>query len=332
MTANHKVLILSSPDDAHASAVSAKLDELKVSYDFFRFDSFLQESTISFQLGVSKPTCSLQLNTGKLDFNSYLSIWHRRPGKIKTGSFIEPWINQMVEHESRSALDGMLRSVSCLWVNFPPNDHACLQKLWQLKIAQQVGLSIPETLVTNNEELVKEFFERCEGQVVYKMISEATNFSIPAYETPSGIATLPLRIDDLPFLKQVKHSPHLFQRSIKKTFELRATVVGKKIFCIKIDSQAGEGKIDWRHDYTVAMDPFELPDDIAANCLELMRRLGLNYGAIDLIHSQSGEYIFIEINCAGQYLFAEERAKLPISMEMAKLLAGQSEPIIARPC
>lgn len=185
--------------------------------------------------------------------------------------------------------------------------------------------------MTNSEELVRQFFDQCDGQVVYKMISEATNFSIPPYETPSGISTLPLRLDDLPFLNQVKHSPHLFQRSIQKSFELRATVVGKKIFCIKIDSQSGQGKIDWRHDYTVAMDPFELPADVAANCLELMRRLGLNYGAIDMIHSQSGEFIFIEVNCAGQYLFAEERAKLPISLEMAKLLAGRSEPIIDRP-
>lgn len=328
MTVKSKVLILSSPEDAHANAVASKLDELKVHYDYFRFESFLQESAISFKLGLKQPACALERSTGRLDFYSYLSIWHRRPGQIKVGEFIEPWIGKMIEQESRSALDGMLRSISCIWVNFPPNDHACLQKLWQLQVAQEVGLSIPETLVTNNETLVRQFFDQCDGQVVYKMISETTSFLIPPYESPSGISTLPLRAEDLPFLKQVIHAPHLFQRSIKKSFELRATVVGKKIFCLKIDSQSGSGKIDWRHDYTVEMESFDLPDDVSIRCLDLMKRLGLNYGAIDMIHSEAGDYIFIEINCAGQYLFAEERAKLPISLEIAKLLAGQSEPLI----
>ncbi len=129
-------------------------------------------------------------------------------------------------------------------------------------------------------------------------------------------------------LGRVIHAPHLFQRNIEKDCDLRVTVVGKEVFCIRIDSQLGSGKVDWRNDYSVPMTPFELPHEIKSRCLELMRRLRLNYGAIDFVLTKDGEYFFLEINCAGQYIWIEHRTDLPISEEIAKLLSGQSEPLI----
>ncbi len=325
-----KVLILSSPDDAHADSVTKHLRQMKLHVDFFRFEEFTRQCSISFSLGMGVNVCLLEREAGNLDLNSYLSIWHRRPGQVSCDTkFPERWIDTMVQQEARNGLDGMLRSLSCTWMNFPLNDAACAQKLWQLQIAEQVGLSIPETIVTNKPEIVRQFFDECDGEVIYKLLGEGSNFSIPANETPRGVSTLPLRKEDLSFLNQVVHAPHLFQKCIKKAFDLRVTIVGHKLFCIRIDSQSGEGKTDWRNDYSVAMEAFELPGEIQTKCLNLMRRLGLNYGALDFILTPDDQYVFLEINCAGQYLWIEQRTSLQISKEIANLLAGAADSLVA---
>jgi glutathione synthase/RimK-type ligase-like ATP-grasp enzyme len=300
--------------------------------DFLRYEEFVKSCEISYMLGRKERTCLLERKGGDIDLHSYFSIWHRRPGTIAGGKFVEQWISQMVEMEGRAALDGMLRSLgSCLWMNFPANDIVSFSKLAQLKAAEELGFAIPETLVTNKPELVRRFFDECNGEVIYKLMGQNTSAAIPVTEVPGGIATLPLRQEDLPFLDQVTHAPHMFQRYVKKKFDLRVTVVGNEIFCISIDSQSGRSKVDWRNDYSVEMTPFELPADIKEKCFALLRRFGLNYGAIDLILREDDEVVFIEINCAGQYLWIESRTPLQISLAIARLLAGQSEPLVAGP-
>ncbi len=301
---------------------------MNVEVDYFRYEDFVEHSKISYRPGGFDGDCLIERANGSLNLHSYSAIWHRRPGKIVTSKFPERWIQNMVEQESRNALDGMLHHLRCLWVNHPRRDYECLQKLWQLHVAAEMGLVIPKTLVTNQPELVEQFFEECDGQVVYKLISELSNFAIPAYETPRGISTLPLRQEDLAHLNQVMHAPHFFQQCIPKAYDLRVTIVGQKVFCIKIDSQAGAGKLDWRHDYSVAMDAFDLPSEIAEQCLSLMRKLGLNYGAIDFVLSPDHKYYFLEINCAGQYMWIEHRTEMPISLELARLLAGVAPPLV----
>ena len=322
-----KVLILSSIDDPHAAAVASHLATMNVQVDYLGLDQFAQPCRLVYSLGRKERLCSIKRTNESLDFWSYSSVWNRRPGKVATLAFPEPWMGEMAALESRDTFYGIFSSMQCLWVNNPHSDMACLQKLFQLELAARSGFSIPETVVTNDPEYVKRFFKECNGQVIYKLISEATNHFVPTYEIV-GIPTLPLREEDLEFIDQVRYTPHLFQRYIDKAFDVRVTIVGKKIFAGRIHSQTGVGKIDWRHDYSVKMEPIELPIEIANACLELMRRLRLNYGAIDLCECASGDYVFLEINCAGQFLWLEQRANLPIALELAKLLARESEPLI----
>lgn len=325
-----RTLILSSHDDAHAQAVDKHLQKLNVHVDFFRLEEFLQHFKTVFRLGGSSDVCRLQGADKTIDLRSYASIWHRRPGRIVPQQFPEPWVGKMVELEARHTIDGMFCAVDCVWVNHPRNDAQALQKLWQLELASEIGLTIPETLVTNDPDMVRGFFSECDGEVIYKLIGETTNFSIPAHEQPRGISTLPLRVADLDHLEQVRFAPHLFQRRVKKRSELRVTIVGHKTFAIEIDSQSGAGKVDWRNDYSVDMKAYTLPEQVEEQCKTLMRRMGLNYGALDFCLTPQGEYVFLEINCAGQYLWMEERANLPISAELALLLAGKSEPLVSR--
>ena len=53
-----------------------------------------------------------------------------------------------------------------------------------------------------------------------------------------------------------------------------------------------------------------------------MTSLRLAYGAIDLRRTPEGDYVFLEINPAGQWIFVEEKTGQPMTDAMAKLLAA----------
>ena len=57
----------------------------------------------------------------------------------------------------------------------------------------------------------------------------------------------------------------------------------------------------------------------------LMKKLGLIYGEIDMRLTPDGQYVFLEINTAGQWWFIEQLTKQPITESMVKLLASKTK-------
>lgn len=79
---------------------------------------------------------------------------------------------------------------------------------------------------------------------------------------------------------------------------------------------------DWRHydNERATYAPHTLPTAIEALCVRLLRVLNLSFGAIDMVLTPAGEYIFLEINPSGQWGWIEDLTGLPISNAVAELL------------
>src|SRR5262249_21476922 len=126
----------------------------------------------------------------------------------------------------------------------------------------------------------------------------------------------------------IEYSPTIFQGYVPKRVELRITVVGERVFPAEIHSQQTQHtKHDWRRydlDNTPHF-PHDLPCEIRERCVSLVKRLDLCYGAIDMVLTPDGRYVFLEINPSGQYMWIEAQTGLPISAAIADLLsAGRS--------
>jgi hypothetical protein len=80
-----------------------------------------------------------------------------------------------------------------------------------------------------------------------------------------------------------------------------------------------------------AYERHDLPAEVGEKLLAPMRRLGLEYGTIDLRLTPDGEYVFFEVNPAGQFLFVEHVCGLPVRRVLAGHLANgltrSTEPI-----
>ena len=76
--------------------------------------------------------------------------------------------------------------------------------------------------------------------------------------------------------------------------------------------------------HSARMEAVELPEDVIARLRNLMKRLGLVYGAIDMRLTPDGRYVFLEINPAGQWLFVEQQTGQPITKSLVRLLLANS--------
>jgi glutathione synthase/RimK-type ligase-like ATP-grasp enzyme len=217
-------------------------------------------------------------------------------------------------------------------VNPPPWNTAFEEKCCQLALAAKVGLAIPPTLFTARLPEARAFSDEHGGSLIYKPFRPYLRMIEAEGNRPSRLQRLLTNrvgpeqlVEGEGFLP----TPGIFQPYVDKQVELRVIAVGRRLFACAIHSQrSARAREDWRRydlDNT-PHEPYELPGDVAARLRALMERLGLVYGAIDLIVTPEGEHVFLEINPNGQFDWVADLAGLPIYEHLAAmLLAGKVE-------
>jgi glutathione synthase/RimK-type ligase-like ATP-grasp enzyme len=260
-----------------------------------------------------------RLNGERFDLNEVRSVWWRRPQVPSLASVTDPQVNLFTANEWNEAINGLWQLLDARWMNDPNRDDAASRKARQLRVAAEVGLKTPRTLITSDPSRARAFIQR-EGvqNTVYKTFS-CTH--------AVWRETRLLNTEDLEQLDAVQVAPVIFQEFIPAESDLRITHVDGRFYTAAIRSAPQQGLVDFRMSVGDAgMTEEELPDDVAEKLCALMQRLGLVYGAIDMRRSPAGEYFFFEVNTAGEFLFVEDRTSLPISNAIAAWLAEAAIP------
>jgi RimK-like ATP-grasp domain len=246
--------------------------------------------------------------------NARVGWWRRvRPFSIDT-NIVSPLARAFAESETSQAIGGMLDALPCAWVNPRAADDTAHHKPYQWAIAHEIGLSLPRTLVTNKPEDARKFISKVGvGKTAFKAFLATQE---------AWRETRLVEPSDLEQLESVRYAPVIFQEYVDGV-DLRVTVVGHKIFAAEIDARKTRYPVDMRMVVgDASVQPTKLPPKIHKLIMKLQRRLGLYYGAIDIRRTPDGEYFFLEVNPAGQWLFVEQRTGLPISQAVADLLGA----------
>jgi RimK-like ATP-grasp domain len=243
------------------------------------------------------------------------AVWWRRPLPAELHPGVsDPDHRRFAWEECDAALSGFWLAIEARWVNHPSRYLEVSRKPYQLRAAQEAGLEVPRTLLTNDPGAARAFVEELggPGRVVFKTFTGTEKV---------WRETRLVRSEEVPLLDAVRFAPVIFQEYVPGC-DVRATVVGEQVFAARIDARESASPVDWRLDVEhTRIEPMELPRDVAGRLLALHRALGLLYGACDLRETADGRYAFLEVNPAGQWLFVEVRAGLPISGALADLLA-----------
>jgi glutathione synthase/RimK-type ligase-like ATP-grasp enzyme len=225
-------------------------------------------------------------------------------------------------------LTSICDSLQTLWVSHPYKLRRAEVKALQLQEASKAGLRTPHTLISNDPSRAAAFVSALgDAECAIKPLIAIGVTDERGYRLPLT-TTLPAGHP----LDSVALAPNMFQPYIDKAFELRCVVIGEKIFCAKIDSQAREiTRTDWRAADWNGTDPeqevfspeqevFSLPDHVQAAIQRLMGSFGINFASIDMIVTPSGEFVFLELNPNGQWLWLELDLGLPLVASMTDLL------------
>lgn len=309
------ILLLAPPDDGHVLVVQRRLEELATSAQVVVIDTgaFPQHIAMEIRLTAQQYQAVLHLpNQQKISGDTIRSIWFRRPRipQIDAG-ITDAKSREFAFRESFHALKGLWQNTECFWLNHPLHDRAAAKKVHQLKIAQKIGLRVPDTLITNAPQAVRQFWEEHHGNIIYKQLRGV-------HEKLVQTALVSER--ELALLENIRLAPVIFQECIAGVSDLRITVIGHEIFPAMIKSQDCLTPLDWRWDLDVPMEKCTIPDALANQIHGLMQELGLLYGAIDMKMTKDGEYVFFEINPSGQFLFVEIQAGWPLSTTLARML------------
>lgn len=210
-------------------------------------------------------------------------------------------------------------------MSHPAAVQAAESKILQLTVARSLSFSFPDTLISNDPERIRSFFETHQGAVIAKPLR--MGYFDYGHEQRATYTTA-LTADDLTDDGALAAAPVIYQKLIPKQCDIRITVVGDRVFGAAIDSQpTASARIDWRRaDVELPHHVHDLPEGVQEACLQLMRRLGLVFGALDFVLTPDGEYVFLEVNASGQWLWLEDKLGFPIAREIACwLLRGASE-------
>jgi glutathione synthase/RimK-type ligase-like ATP-grasp enzyme len=320
------ILIISFLRDPHALAVIDALAGISHAavelLDLSEFPTRLALS-MTFEDGAHRFVLR-RVGGGRLDLSTVGAVWWRRPQPfVLSDAVTDPSHQRFAVAEAMTAFRGLYQALDAFWINDPRKDDAAAHKPWQLALAHEIGLEIPTTLMTNDPEEARDFWRRHEGNVIYKTFQALPD---------AWRETRRLRPEEAALAETVRITPVIFQRYVEAVADIRVTVVGDELYAASTDVRKGEYPIDVRFNPNSYYEPHALPSSLRDALRLLMRRLGLEYGAIDLRLTSDGRYVFLEINPAGQFLWIERMTGQKIAAALATHLASFAQRKKTKDC
>lgn len=323
------VLIITDSSDFHADAVIDKLNKRSVSVLRLHTEDFPKRIKISIEICNGQVDGEIITEHRGIRLSDVTSVWYRRPEKPKLGTDVAPEVVDYIQDQSFEAMQSLYAILDTFWVSSPfALRHAELKAVQMIK-ADEAGLKTPFTLISNNSTRVKLFLKEIgENRCAIKPLVATGVRSQDGWRFPHTVI-LP---NDCP-LDSVELAPSIFQPYVEKLAELRCVVVGEHIFSVKLNTQLCEDtSIDWRispatlRNFQVQgqnfYELFSLPKTVEASIYRLMRSLDVKFASSDLIITPEGDFVFLDLNPNGQWLWLEMALGIPISSAMANLLTS----------
>lgn len=299
------VIIIADREDLHADCIAGRLRENETSvvrlspvHDFSRPYSFKSSSPRSVRLG------GRVFNIDEISGVYCRVALERLIECFSPRNAVERYC---IEEEASAWLSALLLLPDKIWMNNPRHDLWSDVKSSSLMQAIEVGLNVPEFLITNSLTEAQNF--SAGRDVVVKPISDASfalqnsNYvSVPDFGEFESVGT---RFFDPNAVNSMKldGTPFLLQAYIPRHEEYRVTIVESCVFA------AVANVPDFRIDIKDAAFPIysrcQLPELEAIKLIELTRALHLRVCTFDILKSTSGSLFLVDINPNGNWLWLD---------------------------
>lgn len=316
------IIILTNKDDVTVDFIVRELRNQKI--DYYRLNTEDIPTDIDLIFSIDNNVFSLhdKNKDETLDLKKVTAVYFRRAIVSHLSELIDVSVSEKnyLRGELTYILEGLYKILRHkYWLNNIYAIREAENKIYQLQVAQEIGFTIPQTVLSNVPIVVEDMANKCEYDCIIKPIKSGY---FKDYAKSKIIFTSKLDCNVLADKSRIQSFPVFVQKHINKLFDLRCIVVGNMVYCAQIDSQANlDSQVDWRRGKeNLHHSIHELPMEIADKCIKMTKKMGLNYSAIDLILNKNNEYIFLECNPNGQWAWLEVRLGFTISKSIVELL------------
>jgi glutathione synthase/RimK-type ligase-like ATP-grasp enzyme len=316
------ILIITNSKDVTADFMGARLG--RQSLDYIRLDTDTVARTV--RMHFQQDEVFLEFVGCAVHASQVGCVWLRRPQKITVESDDEAEASH-TSAEWGEALEGFLTQIpNERWINHPSHNAAASHKLEQLIRARRMGLSVPDTLLTQDAAVARAFLARHEGAVVVKPLSGGyIQRSLPSEDTQ--IYTSRVHAHHLEKDVLLSQCPALFQAEVDKISDVRVCAVDERVTAVELRRQGegGQQLLDIRRDNMegVSYRQLEVPVSVNDSILSLVRSYGLRFAAIDFAVDRSGRWIFLEVNPGGQWAWLDLAGTSDIAGDLAWAMGRQ---------
>lgn len=314
------VLILAREFDPTADAVVQELTETH-RVPVFRTDlaDFPRRLRLEARLESGHWAGRLWNEHRSVDLEDIHAIWNRNPSNYTFDDSLTPAEQEFCYREARLGVSGVLASLDVLWANHPNRCADAIWKPYQWTIATECGLSVADTLITNNPGAARSFVGDTPRDTIVKALG-------PAGITEGGQSrvafTRRLTTSDLDDPAGIAATATTLQDFIPKAFEVRVTVIGQRTFPIAIYATTDDTRTDWRSDpAALHYERVSLPDTVATGITAYMKRTDLAYAGFDFVVTPLGDWVMLEANTGPQWGWLQAATHAPIAEAMATMLA-----------
>ena len=305
------ILVCGIPSETPIRMVREQLDNLGVPYVMFNQRCFASME-MDFKISSGGQV------TGKLrieDRSYHLEDFHGVYTRLMDNQLLPELKSEPVNSPKRQYCRA-LHNTLLRWYELAParvvNRTAPMgsnsSKPYQAQLISEQGFAVPETLVTNDPELVLEFRKR-HKQLIYKSIS--------------GVRSIVriLEDNDLDRLDKIRWCPVQFQEFVEGT-NVRVHTVGAKVLATTLSTDVIDYRYASQQGSETEMKAIELPDELAEQCVRLSHALGLPFAGIDLKITPDHQVFCFEVNPSPAFSYYEANTGQPIAYTVARYLAG----------
>lgn len=299
------ILILTDPHDEHSRIVTQALAHKQITTIRWFPQDFINHQLGQFYIH-HEGRSRMQLK-GKcdIDFSQVQVVWHRAQATPVLPENSQSSDQDFIVAENTSYLQSLYLALShqSIWVNPLSSQNKLQSNAIQLIEASKLGMTIPETLMTNDRQCIIDFMRKQNHGTIYK------TFTSPCWEE-NGIIydfkAITLTEDMIPDQNIIQLTPGIYQRKVPHAYSVLVVMLGDKVLAFK---HASTDNINWnalKQYQSLAITPYQLPSLVERQCQRLIERLGIVFGCCHFLVTPDKDHVFLSINESTEFLWLEK--------------------------
>jgi hypothetical protein len=297
------IAILSSALDLHARAVAWGARESGASV-----------TVLDTYRGIDTDGTAFAVRSGRariLGLEPFSVIWGWQPYRVQSPDAGVTEDAGFTERERNTFQSGLFECLETIegvrWINKPSRERLAENKLLQLTTALTVCLRTPETVVTSNPGIARSFFKG-RSEIVVKPL-QPDRWNDRDKKSCSAFATV-LEAEDTSQLpgEDISARVAIYQERVRKRADVRVVVLGQRAFAfntIQTNKPDIDSRVSLGEPGAMKVEPVDLTARDEVRICALVKAMGLEFATVDFALDENGQYVFLDLNPSGEWLFLE---------------------------